>query len=110
FTGMTEPTMDDKDLTGKSAQELMNIQNPDTSFVWAKSAREEVESNLELSGYSDYKIIQGDVVETLKENDNLPDQISLVRLDTDWYESTKVELEILYPLLVQGGILIIDDY
>jgi hypothetical protein len=33
-----------------------------------------------------------------------------LRLDTDWYESTKIELEILYPLLEPGGILIIDDY
>ena len=33
-----------------------------------------------------------------------------MRLDTDWYESTKIELEILFPLLVKGGILIIDDY
>ena len=31
-------------------------------------------------------------------------------MDTDWYASTKVELEILYPRLVHGGVLIIDDY
>ena len=41
---------------------------------------------------------------------NIPKKISLLRLDTDWYESTKIELEILYPLLQKGGILIIDDY
>lgn len=34
----------------------------------------------------------------------------MLRLDTDWYESTKIELELLYPLLQKGGILIIDDY
>ena len=39
-----------------------------------------------------------------------PKSIALLRLDTDWYESTKIELEMLYPLLVDGGILIIDDY
>ena len=33
-----------------------------------------------------------------------------MRLDTDFYESTKVELEILFPRLAKGGILIIDDY
>ena len=33
-----------------------------------------------------------------------------MRLDTDWYESTKAELEILYPKLSNGGVLIIDDY
>ena len=42
--------------------------------------------------------------------DNLPKKISLLRLDTDFYESTKKELEILYPRLNKGGVLIIDDY
>jgi hypothetical protein len=36
--------------------------------------------------------------------------IALLRLDTDWYESTKHELLHLFPLLERGGILIIDDY
>ena len=56
------------------------------------------------------KFIKGDVCETLKEPDNVPDQISVLRLDTDWYESTKAELEILYPKLSNKGVLIIDDY
>jgi O-methyltransferase len=47
---------------------------------------------------------------TLLDDANLPVAISLLRLDTDWYESTKIELEILYPRLVLGGVLIIDDY
>jgi len=41
---------------------------------------------------------------------NQPEKISLLRLDTDFYESTKSELEILYPKLVVGGIILIDDY
>ena len=40
----------------------------------------------------------------------MPEKISLLRLDTDFFESTKKELEILYPRLVSGGVLIIDDY
>ena len=42
--------------------------------------------------------------------ENIPKKISLLRLDTDWYSSTKKELEILFPLLEKNGILIIDDY
>jgi len=38
------------------------------------------------------------------------DRISLLRLDTDWYESTRHELVHLYPRLAPGGVLIIDDY
>ncbi len=40
----------------------------------------------------------------------MPDKISVLRLDTDWYESTKRELEVLWPRLVKGGVLLIDDY
>ena len=54
--------------------------------------------------------IKGPVEKTLIMKQNLPSKISVLRLDTDWYKSTKIELEILYPRLVKGGILIIDDY
>ncbi len=40
----------------------------------------------------------------------VPDELALLRLDTDWYESTRHELEHLYPRLNPGGVLIIDDY
>ena len=63
-----------------------------------------------LNDISNIKFIKGDVRETLNENKNLPDKISLLRLDTDFYESTKKELEILYPRLQTNGVLIIDDY
>ena len=36
-----------------------------------------------------------------------PDSLALLRLDTDWYESTRHELEHLYPRLVDGGVLIV---
>jgi len=39
-----------------------------------------------------------------------PESIALLRLDTDWYESTRHELQHLYPRLAEGGVLIIDDY
>ena len=54
--------------------------------------------------------IKGDVCRTLNDTTNIPNKIAFLRLDTDWYESTKIELEILFPRLVKGGVLIIDDY
>jgi hypothetical protein len=54
--------------------------------------------------------IKGPVEKTLLNYENLPKKISILRLDTDFYESTKIELEILFPLLSNNGILIIDDY
>ena len=56
------------------------------------------------------QLITGKVEDTLLKKENLPQSISILRLDTDWYESTKIELEVLYPRLVKGGILIVDDY
>lgn len=52
--------------------------------------------------------IKGKVEQTIP--GTLPGKIALLRLDTDWYESTKHELNHLYPLLEKAGILIIDDY
>jgi len=40
----------------------------------------------------------------------MPPEIALLRLDTDFYSSTKHELVHLYPRLASGGVLIIDDY
>ena len=62
------------------------------------------------TGYPSEKIhtIKGLVQDTVPEH--APDKIALLRLDTDMYESTYHELVHLYPRLVSGGILFIDDY
>ena len=57
-----------------------------------------------------YFLIKGKVENTLRNIKKLPKKISILRLDTDFYESTKIELEVLFPRLVKGGVLIIDDY
>ena len=69
-----------------------------------------VKKNVNKTGYdkSKLKFIVGDVMETIQ--NNIPDKIALLRLDTDFYDSTKCELEYLFPKLSEGGILIVDDY
>ncbi len=81
----------------------------DGSAMWASSLNE-VRNNMFSTSYPSDNIIfvEGDVRETLKTVK--PESISLLRLDTDWYDSTKAELELLYPKLSQNGVLIIDDY
>ena len=54
-------------------------------------------------------LIKGKVEDTLF-SQTIPDKIAILRLDTDFYESTKIELEVLWSRLVKGGIIIIDDY
>jgi hypothetical protein len=78
----------------------------------AVSAKE-VADNLRLTGTFDtrkLRFVKGPVEDTLRDKGNLPDKIALLRLDTDWYHSTKIELETLWPRLVSGGVLIVDDY
>jgi O-methyltransferase len=71
---------------------------------------DEVRANLFSTGYPEHLLhfVPGMVETTIP--DHAPDKIAILRLDTDWYASTKHELEQLYPRLVPGGIMIIDDY
>jgi O-methyltransferase len=110
FDGMSEPTEFDKEIdSGRSAADMMAATDKSDS-VWAYSGIDEVKSNLAQVAYPKDQIhlIQGKVEETIP--GTIPTQISILRLDTDWYESTAHELKHLYPLLSPGGVLIIDDY
>jgi hypothetical protein len=111
FEGMSAPTKDDVDLNDVYAENRMRNEDKKTSNIWAYSELEEVKHNLGLSAYPQDRFIfvKGKVEDTLKK-DYLPDKISILRLDTDWYESTLIEMEILYPRVVKGGIIIVDDY
>ena len=108
FTGMTDPTKDDYLFSDKSkfAKEL--LKNDD--YLKCISSISEVKKNVFKTNYpkKKFKFIIGDVKDTLKKK--IPKNISLLRLDTDWYESTKEELTVLFPRLSKGGVLIIDDY
>ncbi|WP_443646527.1 TylF/MycF/NovP-related O-methyltransferase [Candidatus Ponderosibacter sp. Uisw_141_02] len=113
FEGMTEPT--EFDVAAKSKKHALGKykrRQLDTHNEWCFASLEDVQDNCRKSGLrvEDFKFIKGDVNKTLLEKQNLPREISVLRLDTDWYESTKTELEILYPVLSVGGVLIIDDY
>lgn len=107
FNGMTEPEDIDMDLNQRQASSIMHLPH-----VLAYSSLDEVKQNLSRSKFNknSIKYIIGDVSETLKIPENIPKSISLLRLDTDWYKSTKDELYYLYPNLARNGVLIVDDY
>ena len=112
FGGMTAPTADDvQAMSGRAASEILgeHARTPDDPF-WGIASREVVERNLRGTGYpfERFHLVEGDVMATLPST--APEQVALLRLDTDWYTSTRHELEQLYPRLVRGGVLIIDDY
>jgi len=110
FEGMTPPTKFDVHATsGVRASVLLKIRDK-TAGVWAISPLDEVQRNLATVGYPSNRahFVKGNVEDTVPTS--APEQIAILRLDTDWYESTAHELRHLYPRLVSGGFLIIDDY
>lgn len=112
FEGMPPPTEADKDFSGVDAAARLKEEsnNKKESYIWAYSALDEVKAAMALTQYNPERIqyIQGKVEDTIPAS--IPDKIALLRLDTDWYESTKHELEHLFPRLAKNGVLIIDDY
>jgi|TARA_B110000259_G_C14000573_1_gene396093 hypothetical protein len=118
FEGMSKPTDDDSDadgfLGGFKAEHYMKTQKKDINIdnIHAYAPIDMVEQNFNnnTEDKNNLVLVKGKVEDTLKISSNIPDKISILRLDTDWYESTKIELEVLYPRLVKNGVLIIDDY
>jgi hypothetical protein len=113
FAGMTEPTAEDfRARDGRDAMIDYVAHQKETHNEWCFASLADVRNNfadLKLLSPS-VRFVEGDVVQSLKIESNLPESISVLRLDTDWYESTRAELEVLYPRLSPGGVLIIDDY
>jgi len=112
YEGLPKPNeTEDIDLWGHSAyNEWTRHRLTDESSAWAAASLEEVEANLISTGYPRDKLnfVKGMVQSTLP-NTSI-DAIALLRLDTDWYESTVCELNHLYPHVAEGGVLIVDDY
>ncbi|MFE4715399.1 TylF/MycF/NovP-related O-methyltransferase [Streptomyces sp. NPDC055817] len=109
YEGMTPPTEEDLRRDGKSAEELLAAQGKDRP-IWAVATLDDVKSGFRAVPYPEGRLhfVQGKVEDTVPEQ--APERISILRLDTDWYASTKHELDHLYDRLVPGGVLLIDDY
>jgi hypothetical protein len=109
FEGMPPPSEKDiafNGVTARAGYEHRAAKNE----KWCYATLEDVQENLYSTGYPADKLVfvKGKVEETIPAT--LPGPLALLRIDTDWYESTRHELIYLYPLLRQHGFLIIDDY
>lgn len=113
FAGMSAPTDADRAaFTGAPAQDTFVAKQQADHNDWCYASIEDVRHSFETSGadIAGVHFVKGDVLETLKADGSIPSAISVLRLDTDWYESTFAELERLYPRLSIGGSLLVDDY
>jgi hypothetical protein len=116
FEGMTTPT--ERDTSPFSEPALATWRRAQEAGVkaweWVFGGEifdvDSVRSLLAETGYPNERLhfTVGPVEETVPSQ--VPASIALLRLDTDWYESTRHELLHLYPRLERGGVLIIDDY
>ena len=114
YSGMTEPSAKDSRIGSRASESILQKWKDSISentSSWDFASLEEVKKNFVRYNLLDSSIrfIVGDVRKTLVES-QLPEKISLLRLDTDFYDSTLIEMQALWPRLVSGGILILDDY
>jgi O-methyltransferase len=116
FEGMTRPSEQDvSSLDGSALDEFVRAEHKGER-PWAEFFGEgvydesSVRATLEATGYPAERLhlVKGKVEDTIPAT--APHGIALLRLDTDWYESTRHELDHLYPQLCEGGVLIVDDY
>ena len=110
FEGMTEPTEKDGHFAGAQYAPDQYKKKQERGEKWSYGPLEVVKETISQSQYPEEKIriVQGDVLQTLDET--VPDSIALLRLDTDWYESTKKEMDVLFPKLIKDGVFLCDDY
>lgn len=112
FEGMPAPTPEDKTFGGSDAMsEFLQKRTGEDRSDWCLASLEDVQANLTALGLDSgsFHFVKGLVEDTLPAQ--APQgEIAILRLDTDWYKSTKHEMEHLFPKLVTGGVLIIDDF
>ena len=111
FAGMSEPTERDVHLrkSGAAAAAILEHESRD-SRTWAIASLDDVRDGFSSVDYPSERVhfVEGKVEDTIP--GQAPEEIAILRLDTDWYESTRHELTHLYQRLAPGGVLIIDDY
>ena len=104
FEGMTPEGPHDVDFRGRSA--TSQLHHPEIHCtVRLDEVKHVIQTNCSISDTQIHYQV-GDIMN----NTIIPERIACLRLDTDWYESTRHELETFYPKVVSGGWVMIDDY
>lgn len=100
FSGMTPPGAEDIDLDGRPASSML-------SSVKCEASLTDVITAVNQVNYPSIMYHVGDI--TKADVSRFP-PFALLRLDTDWYESTRFELAHMEPRVSLGGFIIVDDY
>lgn len=116
FEGMPEPEPIDQFYAvgehdgGLGSWEKTKRHDGSGGSDWVYAPIEEVRHHINATNYPARLLnyVKGKVEDTIPAR--APLDIALLRLDTDFYRSTRHELEQLYPRLMRAGVLILDDY
>jgi len=110
YEGMSQPTEFDVGRENNSARKEWEARQANPQEGWFAASVDTVKANLYSTGYPKDKLVfvKGKVEETIP--GTVPEKIAILRLDTDWYESTLHELNHLFPRVSRQGVLILDDY
>jgi hypothetical protein len=104
FAGLPAP----KEIDGNAALEWARNVNGPYYYDNCRAAEDEAIQTMKMSAARQYKTIKGWFQDTLPNAKLGP--IALLRMDADWYDSTKQILDSLAPSVVPGGIILVDDY
>jgi hypothetical protein len=110
FEGMTPPSVEDG-IIAQKAFDLETGREKDSN--WLQISQRVVQENIvRVAGNDEYcNYVSGPIEETLTNpKAKLPTRIAILRIDTDWHNSTLAALQNLYHLVSPGGIVILDDY
>jgi len=104
---MSTPSKEDGIFAHEKFKEL---QTGEDKSNWCCADLNDVKSTINLSEYPNEKLhyVKGKIEDTVP--GTIPDEISLLRLDMDWYSPTIHALTYLYPKVQSGGVIILDDY
>ena len=107
YEGLPEPTIEDYE--GKKAGDYVGILVKGSCLGTIEQVSELLFYKLNLPR-NKINLIKGWFQDTIPAYRDKVGNIAILRLDGDWYESTKIPLENLYTNISPGGYVIIDDY
>lgn len=105
FEGLPEA----QEIDGEAAKKWQENKEDPGYFDNCKAEICFAKEAMKLAGITNYQPIQGWFSETLPKF-NVNEEIAILRLDGDWYESIIQCLNYLYPAVAKGGLIILDDY
>ena len=97
-----------KEIDGEAALAWQRDTSSPIYYDNCRASEEEARQAMSMSAATDFDLVKGWFSDTLPAAEVGP--IAILRIDADWYESTKQVLDSLASYVVPGGLIVVDDY